>query len=76
MTGAGLRRFPAPGDFAPPPSARRLRAWDDADRAARPARLGRLRARLAAAGIDAYFGLRREEIRYLAGLALGEGEEK
>ncbi|HSW40923.1 MAG TPA: aminopeptidase P family protein [Patescibacteria group bacterium] len=76
MTGAGLRRHPAPGDFAPPPSARRLRAWDEADRAARPARLGRLRARLAAAGLDAYFGLRREEIRYLAGLALGEGEEK
>lgn len=76
MTGAGLRRLPAPGDFAPPPSARRLRAWDDADRAARPARLGRLRARLAEAGIDAYFGLRREEIRYLTGLALGEGEEK
>ncbi len=65
-----------PADFAPPPGARRLRAWEEADRAARPARLGRLRARLAAAGVDAYFGLRREEIRYLAGVALGEGEEK
>jgi Xaa-Pro aminopeptidase len=39
-------------------------------------RLARLRARLAEAGVDAYFGVRREEIRYLAGVALGEGEEK
>lgn len=65
-----------PADFAAPPTARRLRAWEDADRAARPVRLGRLRARLSAAGVDAYFGLRREEIRYLTGVALGEGEEK
>jgi Xaa-Pro aminopeptidase len=76
MSRAGRRRLPAPGDFAPPPTARRLRAWEEADRAARPERLGRLRARLAAAGLDAYFGLRREEIRYLAGIVLGEGEEK
>jgi Xaa-Pro aminopeptidase len=72
----GAGRLPVPGDFAPPPSARRRSAWDDADRAARPARLARLRARLAAAGIDAYFGLGREEIRYLTGVALGDGEEK
>jgi len=70
------RGLPAPGDFAPPPTGRRLRAWGEADRAARPERLARLRARLAAAGLDAYFGVRREEIRYLAGLVLGEGEEK
>jgi Xaa-Pro aminopeptidase len=70
------RRLPTPADFAAPPSARRLRAWDEADRAARPGRLGRLRARLAAAGLDAYFGVRREEIRYLTGIALGDGEEK
>jgi Xaa-Pro aminopeptidase len=76
MSPAHLRRLPRPGEFAPPPTARRLRAWEDADRAARPDRLGRLRSRLAAEGIDAYFGLRREEIRYLAGVALGEGEEK
>ena len=69
-------RLPVPSDFSPPPSARRLRAWDDADRAARPGRLAKLRTRMAAAGLDAYFGLRREEIRYLAGVALGEGEEK
>lgn len=70
------RGLPVPADFAPPPSARRLAAWGEADRAARPVRLGRLREALAAAGVDAYFGVRREEIRYLAGLAFGEGEEK
>jgi Xaa-Pro aminopeptidase len=68
--------LPVPADFAAPPGPRRRRAWDEADRAARPARLARLRARLAEAGVDAYFGVRREEIRYLAGVALGEGEEK
>jgi Xaa-Pro aminopeptidase len=69
-------RRPLPADFAPPLSAARRRAWEEADRAARPARLGRLRAKLAAGGFDAYFGLRREEIRYLTGMVLGEGEEK
>jgi Xaa-Pro aminopeptidase len=69
-------RLPTSSDFAAPPSVRRLRAWEEADRAARPGRLGRLRARLAAAGLDAYFGVRREEIRYLTGMALGDGEEK
>jgi Xaa-Pro aminopeptidase len=69
-------RPPVPSDFSPPPSGRQLRAWEEADRAARPGRLGRLRARLAAAGLDAYVGVRREEIRYLTGVALGEGEEK
>ena len=72
----GRRHVPVPADFAPPPSARRRRAWDEADRAARPGRLERLRARLSAAGIDAYFGLGREEIRYVTGVALGDGEEK
>jgi len=69
-------RRPIPADFAPRPSAARHLAWEEADRAARPARLARLRANLAAGGLDAYFGLRREEIRYLAGVVLGEGEEK
>ncbi len=68
--------LPIPADFAGPPSARRLRAWAEADVAARPGRLARLRERLAAGGFDAYFGLGREEIRYLAGVILGEGEEK
>jgi Xaa-Pro aminopeptidase len=68
--------LPVAADFAAPPGARRRRAWDEADRAARPARLARLRARLSADGIDAYFGLGGEEIRYLTGVALGDGEEK
>ncbi len=72
----GPAGLPVPSDFAALPLAARRRAWDEADRAARPGRLARLRENLAAAGIDAYFGLRREEIRYLAGLVLGEGEDK
>ena len=69
-------RLPVAADFVAPPGARRRLAWEEADRAARPARLGRLRARLSGDGIDAYFGLGREEIRYLTGVALGDGEEK
>ena len=68
--------WPAPADFPGPPSAADLAAWEDADREARPARLGRLRARIAAAGVDAYFGVRREHMRYLTGFTLAEGEEK
>lgn len=75
-SGRAPRRLPHPGDFARPPSARQLRAWEGADRAARPSRLARLRNHLASAGVDAYFGVRREEIRYLTGVILGEGEEK
>jgi Xaa-Pro aminopeptidase len=68
--------WPSPADFAAPPDARQLAAWDEADRAARPARLARLRSRFAGAGIDAYFGVRREHMRYLTGFALADGEEK
>jgi Xaa-Pro aminopeptidase/Xaa-Pro dipeptidase len=68
--------WPRPADFAAPPDAARRGAWFEADRAARPARLARLRARFAEAGIDAYFGVRREHMRYLTGFTLGEGEEK
>ena len=68
--------WPRPEDFGPPPDARQRRSWSDADRAARPARLGRLRSRLADTGIDAYFGVRREHMRYLTGFELAEGEEK
>jgi Xaa-Pro aminopeptidase len=50
--------------------------WRNADRAARPVRLAAFRARLATEGVDAYFGVRRENVRYLTGLELGEGEEK
>lgn len=69
-------RRPEPGDFAAPPSARAVADWEAADRAARPARLARLRDRFAEAGIDAYFGVRREHMRYLTGFALADGEEK
>jgi Xaa-Pro aminopeptidase len=68
--------WPAPGDFAPPPTSSQLDAWADADRAARPARLERLRDRFAATGVDAYFGVRREHMRYLTGFTLADGEEK
>ena len=65
-----------PADFAPPPTAGDRERWAEADRAARPARLARLRERFAGAGIDAYFGVRPEHIRYLTGFALDDGEEK
>jgi Xaa-Pro aminopeptidase/Xaa-Pro dipeptidase len=68
--------WPQPDDFAGPPAARQLADWEAADRAARPARLARLRARFADAGVDAYFGVRREHMRYLTGFTLGDGEEK
>ncbi len=68
--------LPVPADFAPAPSPAALAGWEAADRLARPDRLGRLRARFAAAGIDAYFGVRREHMRYLTGFTLADGEEK
>lgn len=66
--------WPEPGDFAAPPTAADRARWDEADRAARPIRLGRLRAHMAANGVDGYFGLRREHMRYLTGFILGETE--
>lgn len=53
-----------------------LRRWRHADAAARPARVATLRASLASAGLDAYFGVRPENSRYLTGFVLGDGEEK
>ena len=61
------RAEPTPADY---------QRWRDADRAARPLRLEAFRARLAEEGVGAYFGLRRENVRYLAGLELADGEEK
>ena len=58
------------------PTAADYDRWREADRAARPLRLAAFRARLADEGVDAYFGVRRENVRYLTGLELGEGEEK
>jgi Xaa-Pro aminopeptidase len=68
--------WPSAADFAAAPTAVERLRWDDADRAARPDRLVRLRARFAEAGVDAYFGIRREHMHYLTGFTLGEGEEK
>ncbi len=68
--------LPSPADFAAPPNAEDHARWAEADRAARPARLARLRARFAAHNVEAYFGVRRENTRYVTGFVLGEGEEK
>ena len=43
---------------------------------ARPARLGRLRARLASEDVEAYFGTRPEHMRYLTGFILEDGEDR
>jgi Xaa-Pro aminopeptidase len=71
-----MSRLPQPGDFAAPPTAADRDRWTESDRAARPARIERLRARFATIGIDAYFGVRREHMRYLTGFVLADGEEK
>ena len=68
-------RLPIPADFAAPPTAADRARWEDADRAARPRRLARLRERLDREGIDAYYGVRHEHMRYLTGFALGDGED-
>ena len=65
---------PRPTDFQAPPTRADHERWQEADRSARPARLARLRARMEAAGVDAYFGVRREHMRYLTGFTLAETE--
>ncbi len=71
-----MTAVPVPADFAVSPDETTRARWLEADRAARPVRLGRVRARLAGAGLDAYFAVRPEHARYLTGLALADGEEK
>lgn len=71
-----LGRLPLPGDFEPAPGAAKIAEWTDADRAAQPTRLDRIRTRLAAAGLDAYFGTRSEHSRYLTGFSLADGEDR
>ena len=73
---ASREGWPGPEDFGSPPDAAQHETWAEADRAARPSRLARLRDRFAHEGIDAYFGVRREHMRYLTGFTLAEGEEK
>jgi Xaa-Pro aminopeptidase len=78
MTETLRRRMPAswphPADFPAPPTASDRARWADADRAARPERLGRLRDRMAREGVDGYFGVRWEHMRYLTGLPFDESE--
>jgi Xaa-Pro aminopeptidase len=69
-------RLPAPGDFAPPPDPATRARWRDAERGHRPGRLARLRERMADEGVDAYFGVRPEHMRWLTGFTLGPGEDK
>jgi Xaa-Pro aminopeptidase len=68
--------LPVPADFAPPPDAARIARWREAERAQLPGRLERLRTRMAGEGVDAYFGVKREHMRWLTGFTLAEGEEK
>lgn len=58
------------------PGPAELARWRESDLLARPGRLAALRARMEQEGVDAYFGLRRENARYLTGLELADGEEK
>ncbi len=67
--------LPIPADFANAPDARTRARWLDADRAHRPNRLGRLREVMAREGVDAYFGVRAEHMRWLTGFTLGPGEK-
>ena len=68
--------LPVPADFPPPPDGVTRARWLEADREHRPGRLARLRDRMAANDVGAYFGARREHMRWLTGFSLAEGEEK
>jgi Xaa-Pro aminopeptidase len=68
--------LPVPADFAPPPDVETRARWRDAERSQLPGRLERLRARMAAEGVEAYFGVKREHMRWLTGFTLADGEEK
>ena len=70
----GPADWPHPADFPAPPTAADRARWAEADRAARPERLGRLRERMRAEGVDGYFGVRWEHMRYLTGLPFDESE--
>ena len=68
--------WPSPADFARPPAAADHERWIEADAAARPGRVERLRARFEQHGVDAFFGVRPENSRFLTGFVLADGEEK
>ena len=69
-------KLPEPSDFAGPPDASTRARWREAERAHLPGRLDRLRARMAAEDVDAYFGAKPEHMRWLTGFTLADGEEK
>lgn len=71
-----MTALPVAADFAVAPTAADRARWAESDAVARPHRVDRVRARFEAAGIDAYFGIRREHMRYLTGFQLEDGEEK
>ena len=71
-----VRRLPHAADFPAPPTASDRARWTAADAAARPERLARLREKMAAGGIDVYFGVRPEHMRYLTGFTLEDGEDR
>ena len=71
----GIEALPLPADFAAPPDAATRARWREADRAARPSRLARLRERMAREGVDAWFGVRPEHMRWLTGFTLAPGEK-
>ncbi len=73
---SAVTHLPEPADFAPPPTAADLDRWKEADRAARPGRLERLRDRFDGAGVEAYLAVRPEHSRYLSGFVLGDGEDR
>ncbi len=58
------------------PTAADFQRWREADRLARPQRLAAFRERLAREQVDAFFGVKPQNARYLTGIELGEGEEK
>ncbi len=68
--------LPVPADFAAPPHEITRARWLEEDRSARPGRLERLRARMAAEDVDGYFGVRPEHMRWLTGFTLGDGEDR
>jgi Xaa-Pro aminopeptidase len=74
LTRLGPAAWPHPADFPAPPTAADRARWAEADRAARPERLGRLRERMRQEGVDGYFGVRWEHMRYLTGLPFDEAE--
>jgi Xaa-Pro aminopeptidase len=71
----GNATLPLPADFAAAPDAATRARWRDADRAVRPDRLARLRERMAREGVDAWFGVRPEHMRWLTGFTLLPNEK-